>query len=96
MKKSEILKEARKLIEARQERFICLAILSPTLAFKENEVHIDSLERWIQVLLGKHATYDQWLHFHHPNKVNQLDNYYTEARLQWMDWMIQYWKAKGD
>jgi hypothetical protein len=105
MKKSKLLEEARTLIQSGEEEFICIAIglRANALQWSNGWQNTDSVSKalvdWIHCDLfeNKYYHYGHWLEEKHPELVVLDPDYlYKEARLQWLDWMIEYWKEKGD
>jgi hypothetical protein len=94
MRKSEILREAKKLIEIGCADFICDAI-GCVARYKSNVTLLNAkeLKDWIGILLDGCGTYGEWLDKHHPN-IWKSGMFFKHARLQWLDWMIAYWEEQ--
>ena len=98
MKKSEMLKEAKKLlwdgvsnIDGKQ-RYICFALVQ-TVGGK----HSVPLCAIIHERLGGHPTLITWLHYKCNIPEQQLTNEVVQAhRHQWVDMLIEEFEAKGD
>ena len=87
MKDSEILKQARKLISKRKEKYICAAIqMSEGGDEQKIELHV-----WIIKMLEGYASLGGWLWNVQNIPYNQQS--YSEdhriVRLRWLDWMIK-------
>lgn len=85
MKDSEVLKKVKKQIENQRHIYICNALQDVAAPSWQKY----SLRRWVQYMLGRHHTYQDWLAASH-RKVwrNMIFENYRQARLQWLDWMI--------
>jgi hypothetical protein len=98
MKKSELLLQARSLIENGQKHFICKAISEAggTNGFAYQIVA--EVQDWIHEILlnGQYSSYEEWLEYNYPARYQGYGYDYSLARLQWIDWMIQYWQEKGE
>lgn len=106
MKKSEILREAKKILwngETRsipfyQQKFICLAINQVPAPYFVR----DGLKQWIQRDLlgsGSYATLETWLQREGHRKMSNGNRNYRKmqaTRHAWIDWMIQHWEGKGE
>lgn len=90
-KDSEILREARKLIESGGKWYICVAIAA-IVGQRQNK-----LITWISDMLGRHTHVRAWLHFEAGVPLNQLGN--NEAmrlyRLRWLDRLIEICEREG-
>lgn len=105
MKKSEILREAKKLLwdgedigrELKKE-YICNAIESTVIPW-EFIPHKILLQSWIcRDLIGGDnldVSLNTWLSVHHPKFVKTNSSMQT-IRHKWIDWMITYWQEKGE
>jgi hypothetical protein len=92
MKNSEILRAAK--AQLKRDRFICIAINS---IGRPDSAQNTRLMKWVQDLLEGRFVYESWLTKYYPEWCDKCkDNFYLEARQQWMDWMIQYWESKGN
>jgi len=95
MKPSEALRLARDKLMASKNRwpFICNALLKlNTPSAREAQAHIEDLLKPYQI-------YDTWLEHHHPEQFKKYINTpgaHTEARLCWIDDMIDHWESKGE
>ena len=88
MKPSEALKVARKIIEAEVYRHTCNA-LPPNKGG-------DTVRAYIGAALCGYATYRGWLYGHYPfiaRKMSGDDE--KQARIQWIDWMIEQYEGIG-
>lgn len=110
MKKSEILRVARGLIERKTKHTICSALIGVVVLTPGCHVQVEELRKWVKGMLGSHSYYEDWLHFyakefatqHGVIKVNWTpcpeDRGVFDAarpgRLQWMDWMIEFWEKE--
>jgi hypothetical protein len=107
VKKSEILKEAKKILwngydpyedelSSKKQRFICNAVTDVKGADKEQKLEI---KQWITRLLEGYHNYETWLRQHAYIDVYITENQHIiaqKSRHQWIDWMITYWEAKGE
>jgi hypothetical protein len=99
MKKSELLKKAKELICSDTETYICRAIEN---ASRKNNVYelFNPLYNWIHqdLLTTRYNDYGHWLSTEHPEykDLRYQGRGYKTGRLQWLDWMIEYWKEKGE
>ena len=93
----EILQEARKLIESGQSVFVCNAIRA-AVNTKNQDMPFDIREDfargrvlidWIHKQIRGHATYDMWLFCTHDISESGFGPRYREARLAWIDAMIE-------
>jgi hypothetical protein len=96
MKSSTILKKARKLIESGKEDFICVAVEEASSMHKDKSLQII---RFIDKSLHPHYTLGQWV----DTQVNyniyedpDYDQRIRQTRLNWIDHMIELYKAKKD
>ena len=107
MKKSELLKEVRPMVErCNGGGFICNCI--DVFAYGKNNktwAQAVALKRWITyVLLDGKYTLEDWLIKNVPEAEALADKkrpskFYERTRitrLAWIDWMIKYWEARGD
>ena len=96
MNNIQILKEARKLIESRDEYYICSAITTVTGKKISGKPH--PLETWISSMLdGYSKTLFTWLRCHHP-ELGDIDRHsekMRDTRLAWIDSMIDYLEKGG-
>jgi hypothetical protein len=95
MKPSEALRLARDNLMVSKDSwpFICNALYDlDTPSAREAEAHIEDL-------LFPYKTYNDWLKYNHPerySKYEQTSGARLEARLLWIDDMIEYWESKGE
>ncbi len=83
----DILIEARKKIERKQENYVCLAISA--VRTLENAHACDQLKKWILKILGGADTYVEWLQINHRDQCQVMTwNDIRAGRLAWLDWMI--------
>ena len=107
MKRSELLKEVRPMVEAGcSGGYICNCIIK--FAYNKNNktwAQAVALKQWITyALLDGPLTLEDWLINNVPeakalDKKKHWDAFYEHTRstrLAWLDWMIGYWKARGD
>ena len=107
MKRSEILREVRPMVEAGcNGGYICNCIIQ--FAYSRNNKTWDQavlLKQWITyALLDGPRTLDDWLINNVPEaKALRPKKHWVElyertriTRLAWLDWMIGYWEARGD
>jgi hypothetical protein len=92
MKPSEALRLARDTLQY-TGGFICFKLqdIDTPGAYKA-EVHI-------RELLAPYSTYGKWLLYHDKawySKYESTPGAHTEARLCWIDDMIEYWESKGE
>lgn len=99
MKKSEILRGAKKLIQDQRVKYTCNAIKYFTTDKVEQD-RAEELVQWIQSLLGKHNTLECWLLHEHGITIYPFDTEYVNkmrrTRLAWIDAMILFWEEQGD
>jgi hypothetical protein len=96
MKSSQILKKARKLIESGEQGHICNAIYYASGDEVVKRLHILD---FISKSLGGHYTLARWLAANVDPEVFDHTNYakrICQTRLNWIDHMIELYKAKGD
>ena len=98
MKKSEMLREAKKFLwdgvskRNRKEVYICLA-LSFNVGFKQT----NELRKIIYERIGGFGSIDKWLHDKYNIPKEQFKNEAMQAyRHQWVDMLIEEFEAKGD
>lgn len=95
MKKSEILQEAKWSIVLGETAYICDALRLGTGSRED----VESLRAWVRELLHPWRAYEDWLRELHPEAYRWMraqPGARCEARLQWLDWMIAYWREKGE
>lgn len=103
MKKSEILQLARELIKNGKCRYICHALGQATIRRSLRDwKKANHLTCWISNdLLQNSGTYEGWLTHTYPGRFNNFTTFQqstpalVRARLAWIDWMIEHWKARG-
>jgi hypothetical protein len=93
MKNSTILREARQSIANRTDSYICYAISDANSGTYQQRL---KLQRWVMQMLHPYDSYSGWLAAKHPEfyRKKRITGC-KPGRLQWLDWMIQYWEAKG-
>jgi hypothetical protein len=99
MKKSEILRKCVPLMKSGKCSFICHAISRVTQDRKEEDQQRSAeLRQWIvRDMLKGECTYGCWLARFHPEFYNHaIYANFSVGRLQWLNWMIDFWKEKGD
>ena len=99
MKKSDILRKARTLIETKQSDYVCYAIGAASTGNSKTCAQGDKLTEWVMELLGEYPTLGGWLYWRRVEGIGQAsctNGKIRVTRLAWLDWMIQYWEAKGD
>lgn len=102
MKHSEYLKKAQSLLMSHDEKYVCHAIkevLVNDLSLRSQQMNF--LRDWVQKdLLGGYFVVNSWVESNHPGVWSQLEKNYDQSwreyRIQWMDWMIDYWISKGN
>lgn len=86
-----ILVEARERIATVQNTYICFAIGNS----QGTSANRDQLKMWVSGLLGESSSYSKWMKAHHPKLAAKMTyDDLLQGRLQWIDWMIEYWEAK--
>lgn len=104
MKKSQILQEARKLVESSGQdditHFVCKAI--EHVPYKDF-IDVDNkqfLISWVGLLISPHNVLDGWIISNNKGLLPRTNLRYSEqmkiTRLEWMDWMIAHWEANND
>jgi hypothetical protein len=94
MKKSEILVQVKGMVQYGGFTFICTSIQR---FGRENACFgtAANLRTWVSDLMNGCYTYEDWLKEHHPNLKRTMSPVdFKQARLQWLDWMIQYWQEQ--
>lgn len=99
----EVLRDARAQIESESETFVCLAIKYHHGREREGEAHAaaEELAIWARSLLGGCYTLESWLEERHgiaglsesPREYGVREKLRV-TRLAWIDWMIEYWRAR--
>jgi hypothetical protein len=82
----ESLRCARCLIEAGQEKYLCLALRSPLTPHSREA---DLLREWIRDALENHYTVSDWMTSKAGYRLTATINW-KAYRLQWIDHMIEY------
>jgi len=83
---SKALREVRPLIAADKYTYICNAL---------EEVGAPEFKQRIENLLGEVRSYNAWLYTHHHKTALQMKwRDFREARLQWIDHMIEVEESK--
>lgn len=102
MKKSQILREAYKLIESEEERYVCWAIerISDNCIYARNnsEKLLDRIKRKFRKD-GLHSvsSVESWLHTVHGVPFKDMtDDSLREYRLAWLDNWASELEAKGE
>lgn len=107
MKKSELLKEAKKRLwegyaSDRMHRYICHAIdevANYSYDITAEDVACD-LKEWIEKLLklnwSGNTALEGWLEIYHPEFPRNDNVKIQTLRHKWIDWMIEYWESKGE
>lgn len=92
MKKSEILKGAKKMLHS--GGYVCVSVCNYTQDNLGKYWHPSALgiRNWIRKLLEGSSTLEDWLKIHHPSWQGDM----WELRLRWIDWMIAHWEEKGE
>ena len=96
MKSSTILKKARKLIESGKERFICFAVIQ-FRAYAPKKTY--ELEEFIKQELNGYFTLTGWVCNElgiDVEKLPEFQNKMKQTRLNWIDHMIELYKANND
>jgi hypothetical protein len=96
MKSSAILKKARKLIKSGEERFICFAV---SRCRDKAPKKVYELEEFIKQELNGYFTLTGWVINElgiDVEKLPEFQNKIKQTRLNWIDHMIELYKAKGD
>ncbi len=95
----ELLIEARRRIEERQNTFICSALMDAERD-RDEDRQWDyfnasyALRLWIADMLLPYSTYDNWIWQNHRHlmaplhRLEQLEKL-REGRLAWIDWMLE-------
>lgn len=98
MKDSEILREAKRMIEGGEDRFICCALENVTYS-KDASIKssVIGLKQWIHTMLEGYTTLESWLIVKRDVKDADNPRYAKRvrfARMRWLDWMIAYCEAE--
>jgi len=96
MKSSVILKKARKLIKSGKEDFICIAVEE---AADCDIFAAEKITNFISKSLRPHYTLGQWVDAQVNMNIYEQPDYdqrIRQTRLNWIDHMIELYKAKGD
>lgn len=107
MKPSTALKEVRFILEHSDTIFVCSAIDKARLPYRVKERLWDRVDE----LLGPHGSLEGWLHVNYlpyQNYVSYVVNsdysavlkqhrdLLKQTRLNWVDWMIEDFKSRGE
>ena len=99
MKRSELLKEAKKILYTEEgSEFICNAIQMAAVKHKGAFVVSERLIDWISLdLLEGLVCLEYWLEYKHKKKLRgkRAFKMLRDTRMRWIDWMIDYWEARG-
>jgi hypothetical protein len=100
MKKSEILRAAKRRLENRLDTYVCLAVTAVCHGWDENPAdkrNMVELNRWIMSSIHPYETYQEWLMSSPESPLEGRDNpprhEVYAAKLFWMDWMIAHWEV---
>ena len=96
MKSSAILKKARKLIKSGKENFICIAVEE---AAGWDIFAAEKITNFISTSLLPHYTLGQWVDAQVDMNIYEESDYdqrIRQTRLNWIDHMIELYKANGD
>ena len=96
MKSSAILKKARKLIKSGEDTFVCCAV---EYASKNDKPKGEKIVKFISDSIHPHYTLDQWLDTRLGWDIYQEDDFnqrIRQTRLNWIDHMIELYKANND
>lgn len=90
----ELLIDARRRIEERQNTFICSALMDAEHDRDDYERASLSLRSWIMHMLTPYSTYGGWISNTHPKICKRVcgKKYHAksrEGRLAWIDWMLE-------
>lgn len=102
MKKSQILREAYKLIESEEERYVCWAILEVAANFRSTFTDSEKLvekisERFVKDGLFDSSVVENWLHEVHGVPFEDMTKEkMREYRLAWLDNWASELEAKGE
>lgn len=100
MKKSEILREARKILEIKETRYVCLAIrtvVSMHILDKETLEGGHGLVWWIENSISPSTTVRDWLITKAGiDHIDATDEAMLDYRLRWIDSMIADYEAIGE
>lgn len=110
MKKSEILRVARGLIERKTKHTLCSALIGVVTLTPGCHKQAEELRQWIKGMLGDAYFYEAWMHKNYrPFALEHNIPYVTwvrdrdesrlfeaarPGRLQWMSWMIEFWEKE--
>jgi hypothetical protein len=96
MKSSTILKKARKLIKSGECYYVCWAVERSS---KNNNFKGQNITKFISESIHPHHTLGHWIQGQ-LDYCTYDDPYYKQlirqTRLNWIDHMIELYKAKGD
>lgn len=101
MKKSEILREARHLVEEDTFTFICLALRhARNKKVGTNDTttnkNLAGLLQYIEESLEGCPTLERWLSVKHGLSVDEFSTEkLRQTRLNWIDWMIEQLEEQG-
>jgi len=97
MKRSEILREAKKLILSNKQYYLCFAIDDLSWKYDMGGYwKCENIKDWAITLLDGRRTLNSWLVHNYPDmfiNCNDIEEEYVivkQCRLAWIDWMIEY------
>jgi hypothetical protein len=96
MKSSTILKKARKLIESGKDDYVCCAVESVS---KNDKSKGEKIIKFISGSILPHYTLGHWIEGQIHRNIYDDPEYnqrIRQTRLNWIDHMIDLYKAKGD
>jgi hypothetical protein len=90
--KIRLLKEARKIISRKDQKYICYALSSAARSMDWSILKwgvYEKLTDYISKALGRHAYYQDWVKTNNKRLNLELDaDSLRKYRLQWIDWML--------
>lgn len=99
--KISLLKRARKLVLSKKEQFICIALDQVAGQSKDIRAHSASkgLQDYIHTAMDGAYTLESWILYNakhlgkkHTRLMLITDEFMINARVQWIDWMIEQLK----
>jgi hypothetical protein len=96
MKSSTILKKARKLIESGEDDYVCCAVESVS---EKDKPKGKKVIEFISESIHPHYTLGHWVEGQIHRNIYDDPNYnqrIRQTRLNWIDHMIELYKAKKD
>ncbi|SEH89469.1 hypothetical protein [Paraburkholderia hospita] len=90
------LELARVRIEAKQHVHLCYALntVSGIIDTPAMTGACNRLKCFIMRRLAPHATLDDWIGEHHPDRVPQYNDDRRQARIDWINWMLDETPAR--